>query len=136
MGVICLTLLLCLRRLRSVVLFPNGGSLNREPPLIAVFLRKFVWLVCIASNAIVVIHTTLCQYLLEILTLQLKSGRKNSSQWHSSRHSIFLIPASQRDSHFHQDRILNQNRVYHSSFAGNYGEHCYSQVIRARMDRG
>ena len=59
MGVTCLTLLLCLRRLRSVVLFPNSGGVNREPPLMVVFLRKFVWLVCIASNAIVVICATL-----------------------------------------------------------------------------
>ena len=75
MSVICLTLLLCLRKLRSVVLFPNSGSLNGEP--LVLFVRNSVWLVCIASSAIVVIYTTLClHHLLEIFTLQLKSGRK------------------------------------------------------------
>ena len=38
---------------------------------------------------------------------------KKSSQSHSSRHSTFAIRASQRDGHFHQDRISNTNRVYH-----------------------
>ena len=58
LGLTCLATLLLLRKMRSVVLFPNSGGLQ-GPHMLVVLLRKILWLVCIASNAIVVICATL-----------------------------------------------------------------------------
>merc|ERR1712226_137344 len=59
LGVLCLVILLFLRHFRAVKLFPNAGD---EPSAFVQFVRKFVWVVCIASNAVVVITATIVTY--------------------------------------------------------------------------
>ncbi|XP_075248431.1 sodium-independent sulfate anion transporter-like [Convolutriloba macropyga] len=60
LGLLCLIILLFLRHCRGAKLFPNSGE---HPIFIIKFLRKLVWIICIASNAVVVISASVIVYL-------------------------------------------------------------------------
>ena len=64
LGVMCLVILLFLRYLRSATLFKNTGD---SPSYVIRIIRKVFWIICIGSNAVVVLTASFAVYIWSVV---------------------------------------------------------------------